>query len=186
MRKLLSIFMSVVMVVTMLPKMSFAEVGKTESTANEEQQVGGTEDKKGNANPHSEGTFKYLQDKFSLLTGFLKEKAPEVWDSLKPYVEQGKNWGKDYYNNVSEFASKVGVLGVAATVALPVLAVGLFALAVKVVWKFIKFILTVFKDEESKQVGRYAPYSLYSANSGQAAAYTYSNGGYQTPYSYMA
>lgn len=177
MRKLLSIFMSVVMVITMLPKMSFAEVGKTESTANEEQQAGGTEDKKDNVNTDSEGIFKYLQDKFSLLTGFLKEKAPEVWASLKPYVEQGKNWGKDYYNNVSEFAGKAGTLGVVTTV-------GLSALAVKVVWKVLKFIVALFGDDDSGQTGSCAPSSSYSANCGQTAICAYPTIGYQPSYSY--
>ena len=160
MRKLLSIFMSVVMVVTMLPKMSFAEVGKTESTANEEQQAGGTEDKKDNVN-----------------TGFLKEKAPKVWELLKPYVEQVENWGKNYYSNVSEFAGKVGPLGVAATM-------GLSTLAVKVVWKTLKFVVALFGDDDSGQTGSCAPSSSYSANCGQTAICAYPTIGYQPSYSY--
>ena len=177
-KKFLSIFMSVVMAVTMSPKVSFAEGGTTENKGNEEQQAGETTSEKDNANTDSEGAFKYLQDKFSLFTGFAKEKAPKVWELLKPYVDKGTNWGKDYYNNASEFVSKVGPLGVAATM-------GLATLAVKAVWKVFKFIVALF-DDESKQSGGYASNSSYSANSGQTTAYTYSTGGYQTPYSYMS
>lgn len=145
MRKFLSIFMSAVMVVTMLPRVSFAEVG---NTVNEEQQTEETKPEKDSVNTDSEGSFKCLQDKFSLFTGFVKEKAPEVWEWLQPYVEQGKNWCTDYYKNASEFASKVGALGVITTV-------GLSALIVKVVWKTLKFVVALFSDEDDKRACYY-------------------------------
>ncbi len=178
MKKFLSIFMSVVMAVTMSPKVSFAEGGTTENKCNEEQQAEETRSEKGNANTDSEGAFKYLQDKFSLLTNFAKEKAPKVWELLKPYVDKGTNWGKDYYDNASKFASKVGPLGVAATM-------GLSTLAVKVVWKTLKFVVALFSDEDDKQVGYYNSSSAYSTGGGQATTYAYPTGGYQTPYSYI-
>lgn len=179
MRKFLSIFMSLVMAVTMLPKVSFAEGGTTEDKCNEEQQAEETRSEKGNANTDSEGAFKYLQDKFSLFTDFLKEKAPKVWDSLKPYVDKGTNWGKGYYNKVSEFASKVGALGFITTV-------GLSALIVKIIWKFLEFIVLWRVGDKSGQSGGCASNSSYSANSGQVTTYAYPTGGYQTPYSYMS
>lgn len=161
----------------MLPKVSFAEGGKNK--VNEEQQAGETRSEEGNANTDSEGAFKYLQDKFSLFTDFAKEKAPKVWELLKPYVDKGTNWGKDYYNNASEFVSKVGPLGVAATM-------GLSALVVKLGWKVLKFIVGLFSDEDNKQAGYYNSNSAYSTGGGQTTTYTYSTNGYQTPYSYMA
>ena len=107
-KKFLSIFMSLVMVVTMLPKVSFAEEPPVRQ--NEERAVGG------------------VQDNFFQAINFVKEKAPQAWEKIKPYVDRGQNWGKDYYKNVSEFASKVGVLGVA-------IAVVLSAIVCKVVYK---------------------------------------------------
>lgn len=157
MRKFLSIFMSLVMVVTMLPKVSFAEEPPVQQ--NEECAVGG------------------VRDNFFQFVNFVKEKAPQAWEKIKPYVEQGKSWGKDYYKNVSEFASKVGVLGVAATV-------GLSALVVKVGWKILKFIVALFSDEDDKQAGHYNSNSTCSMDRGKPITYTYSTGGYQTPCSY--
>lgn len=152
MRKFLSIFMSLVMVVTMLPKVSFAEGSPVQQ--NEECAVGG------------------VQDNFFQAVNFVKGKAPQAWEKIKPYVEQGKSWGKDYYKNVSEFASKVGALGVAATV-------GLSALAVEVGWKILKFVVGLFSDEDDKQVGYYNSNSTYSMDGGRATTYAYSTGGYQ-------
>ncbi len=176
MRKFLSIFMSLVMVVTMLPKVSFA----VEPTASRYNALTSEEENNGKGDdigPQEEGVFKFLQDKFSLFTVFLKEKAPYVWEKIESHVDEGKEWCADYYKNVSEFASKVGALGIAATV-------GLSALAVKVVWEVLKFIVALFGDDESKQADSYASNSSYLANSGQVTTYTYSTGGYQTPCSY--
>ena len=118
----------------MLPKVSFAEEPSVQQ--NEKCHVGG------------------VQDTFFQFVGLVKERAPQVWEKIKPYVEQGKNWCKDYYSNVSEFASKVGTLGVAATMLLS-------ALAVKVVWKTLKFVVALFSDEDDKQVGGYNSKSTY-------------------------
>lgn len=159
MKKFLSIFMSVVMVVAMLPKVSFAEEPPVQQ--NEECAVGG------------------VQDDFFQAINFVKEKAPKAWEWLKPYVDKGTNWGKDYYNNASEFAGKVGKLGVAVTI-------GLSALVVKLGWKVLKFIVGLFSDEDNKQAGYYNSNSAYSTGRGQTTTYTYSTNGYQTPYSYMA
>lgn len=159
MRKFLSIFMSVVMVVAMLPKVSFAEEPPVQQ--NEECAVGG------------------VQDNFFQAINFVKEKAPQVWEKMESCVEDAKKWGKDYYNNASDFAGKAGALGVAATI-------GLSALVVKLGWKVLKFIVGLFSDEDNKQAGYYNSNSAYSTGRGQTTTYTYSTNGYQTPYSYMA
>lgn len=125
MRRFLSIFMSLVMLVTMLPKVSFAEEPPVQQ--NEECAVGG------------------VQDNFFQAINFVKEKAPQAWEKIKPYVEQGKSWGKDYYKNVSEFASKVGVLGGA-------IAVVLSAIVCKVVYKAGGFIARLIWPVSEKSV----------------------------------
>lgn len=164
MKRFLSIFMFVVMAVTMSPKVSFAEGGTTENKCNEEQQAEETRSEKGNANTDSEGAFKYLQDKFPLLTDFAKEKAPKVWELLKPYVDKGTDWGKDYYDNVSGFASKMGALGLITTV-------GLSALIVKIIWKTLKFVVALFSDEDDKQVDSSKPNSVYLRGGGYGVPY---------------
>ena len=142
MKKFLSILMSMVMVVTMLPRGSFAD----EDVAIKNQRDEKTTFEKDNVNTDSEGAFKYLQDKFSLLINFVKEKAPQVWEKIKPYVDKGEIWCKDYYKNVSEFADKVGKLGIVATVVLS-------ALTAKVVWKVLKYIVALFDDDKPGQSG---------------------------------
>lgn len=160
-KKFLSIFMSLVMVVTMLPKASFAEVdtpnGHTAEECQDEDGVPENADK----NQKLEGVFKYLQENF-----------PETWKKIEPYVNSVKGWGKDYYENASEFAGKAGKLGVAVTI-------GLSALVVKVGWKILKFIAAWFVDEDDTQVGYYN--SPCSMDRGETITYTYSTGGDQTP-----
>lgn len=177
MKKFLSILMSMVMVVTMLPRGSFAEENDKENVTNEKQQAKEIKSEKDNVNTDSEGVFKYLQDKFSLLINFVKEKAPQVWEKIKPYVEQCKTWGKDYYKNASEFADKVGKLGLVATVVLS-------ALTAKVVWKVLKYIVALFDDDRPGQTGSCASNSPGSANCKQATMYACPNSGYQQLCSY--
>lgn len=171
----------------MLPKASFAE-GDTPNghTAEERQDEGGASEN-GNEGQQPDGPFKFLSDNFSLLTNFVKGKAPQVWEKMKPYVDSVKNWGEGYYNNASEFSGKAGALGVAATI-------GLSALVVKVGWEIlkpigrpiVKRIARLLSDEDNKQAGYYNSNSAYSTGRGQTTTYTYSTNGYQTPYSYMA
>lgn len=157
MRKFLSIFMSLVMVVTMLPKVSFAQDESPGVNTFKKETDSEGDDK----NQKLEGVFKYLQENF-----------PETWKKIEPYVNSVKGWGKDYYENASEFAGKAGKLGVAVTI-------GLSALVVKVGWKILKFIAAWFVDEDDTQVGYYN--SPCSMDRGETITYTYSTGGDQTP-----
>lgn len=108
MKRLVSILMSMVMAVMTLPMMSFAE--EQSAQQNEKCPVGG------------------VQDAFFQVVSVAKEKAPQVWGKIKPYVDKGKIWCKDYCKSALEFAGKVGKLGVAVTVVLS-------ALVGKVVYK---------------------------------------------------
>lgn len=98
MKKLLSIFMSMVMVVTMLPRMSCTKSAEAVCS-------------------FFESSEKKDQDKKIL------NKMQEQYPNLVPYINKVATWCKNYKDGVVAFADKAGKLGVAATVVLSALTV---------------------------------------------------------------
>lgn len=152
MKKFLSIFMSMVMVVTMLPRMSCTKSAEAWFDFFKNSQ-------------------KEEQDKEFL------NKLQEQYPDLVPYIEKAATWCKNYKDGVVAFADKAGKLGVAATVVLS-------ALAVKVAWKILRFVVRLFDNEKSKQNVVYTNSSRTSANTGKSTACVYSFNQPQTQVSY--